>query len=509
MAIFSGKGIVSSFGKEWVGLIGAFFWFFSLMCSYDGSLMNGTATLTIYMLVLAFSLLGSAVLAERKEVIFHRLVFPAGLVGVALTASLGFLPDGFLQVAFCLIPAMASPLLCRRLFGVLTTVRPHRSARGYISAVSVTILLHMVWILLPVPDSVRFALCAFAALIGLWRAASTPIPAQIPSEQGAISHRMIPEQKLNLGKEIRRAGLGFLFLLVLSAFNIFCSFIHTAVVRGTYLEADIFAAIAYLLMPLSFLFFAWMTDRGQSRCGFLIGLGLVFAGCCVAVLPSESLWKAPLLILGEFGGTITEYTFLTVTLTVFRTTKRRYPAAVAGLILHTLLASLPSWTADLFMTRDFLDPNLTRGFVVFGAATAFLLVILYYWLWGSSIDRASEMRDPLLADGVECNAVTRGEIPGKQMNEEAQPSECLPPQTKSQLDAQALLRFAVKYQLTDRQSEILSALLEGGTSREIAQRLFVTEATVKFHVHNILAKTGHHNRTELQTALLSGTDEED
>ena len=57
--------------------------------------------------------------------------------------------------------------------------------------------------------------------------------------------------------------------------------------------------------------------------------------------------------------------------------------------------------------------------------------------------------------------------------------------------------------------EILAALLEGGTSKEIARRLFVTEATVKFHVHNILAKTGFRNRAELAAALAAVSSEED
>ena len=43
----------------------------------------------------------------------------------------------------------------------------------------------------------------------------------------------------------------------------------------------------------------------------------------------------------------------------------------------------------------------------------------------------------------------------------------------------------------------------------IARRLFVTEATVKFHVHNILAKTGFRNRAELAAALTEVSSEED
>ena len=76
MSEFSAKGTVSSFGKEWVGLLGAFFWFFSLMCSYDERLMGGTAPLAVFLIVLALSLFGFALLADRSEGIFRRMIFP-------------------------------------------------------------------------------------------------------------------------------------------------------------------------------------------------------------------------------------------------------------------------------------------------------------------------------------------------------------------------------------------------------------------------------------------------
>ncbi|MFG3339410.1 response regulator [Glycomyces sp. NPDC048151] len=49
--------------------------------------------------------------------------------------------------------------------------------------------------------------------------------------------------------------------------------------------------------------------------------------------------------------------------------------------------------------------------------------------------------------------------------------------------------------LTTRESEIVSLLAEGLGNRQIAQRLFVTEATVKTHLVHIFAKLGVDNRT--------------
>lgn len=50
--------------------------------------------------------------------------------------------------------------------------------------------------------------------------------------------------------------------------------------------------------------------------------------------------------------------------------------------------------------------------------------------------------------------------------------------------------------LTNRELEILRLVAEGLTNTKVAQRLFVTEQTVKFHLSNIYRKLGLSNRTE-------------
>jgi DNA-binding NarL/FixJ family response regulator len=62
--------------------------------------------------------------------------------------------------------------------------------------------------------------------------------------------------------------------------------------------------------------------------------------------------------------------------------------------------------------------------------------------------------------------------------------------------------------LTDQERRILTHMAEGGTNRDIAQAMQLSEKTVKNYVSSILAKLGLHRRTEaavLATKLLGRT----
>jgi NarL family two-component system response regulator LiaR len=52
------------------------------------------------------------------------------------------------------------------------------------------------------------------------------------------------------------------------------------------------------------------------------------------------------------------------------------------------------------------------------------------------------------------------------------------------------------FDLTDREKEILALMVEGLPNNGIAEKLFVSQSTVKFHVSNILSKLGVASRTE-------------
>ena len=57
--------------------------------------------------------------------------------------------------------------------------------------------------------------------------------------------------------------------------------------------------------------------------------------------------------------------------------------------------------------------------------------------------------------------------------------------------------FCLHHDLSAREKDVLKMMVSGQTNGEIAEALFITESTVKYHVRNILQKTGCRNRSEL------------
>ena len=67
--------------------------------------------------------------------------------------------------------------------------------------------------------------------------------------------------------------------------------------------------------------------------------------------------------------------------------------------------------------------------------------------------------------------------------------------------AQALIHAANQppapgHDLTDREREVLALMVKGLNNSEIAERLVVSQSTIKFHVSSILSKLGVSSRTE-------------
>jgi DNA-binding NarL/FixJ family response regulator len=79
---------------------------------------------------------------------------------------------------------------------------------------------------------------------------------------------------------------------------------------------------------------------------------------------------------------------------------------------------------------------------------------------------------------------------------------------KKKIPSQIAAKLAEHYsdeQLSDREVEVLRHLVDGNRNRDIAEKLYITEETVKVHMRHIMEKLGAHDRTQaLATALRRG-----
>lgn len=61
--------------------------------------------------------------------------------------------------------------------------------------------------------------------------------------------------------------------------------------------------------------------------------------------------------------------------------------------------------------------------------------------------------------------------------------------------------FRQRLGLTQREQEVLTLLVQGLSNREIGEKLFISEGTVKTHIHNIYQKAGVSSRLQLMKVL--------
>jgi DNA-binding NarL/FixJ family response regulator len=54
--------------------------------------------------------------------------------------------------------------------------------------------------------------------------------------------------------------------------------------------------------------------------------------------------------------------------------------------------------------------------------------------------------------------------------------------------------------LTNREQQVVELLAQGLTNGEIGSRMYLSQSTVKFHLHNVMDKLGVHRRTEVAYA---------
>ena len=79
----------------------------------------------------------------------------------------------------------------------------------------------------------------------------------------------------------------------------------------------------------------------------------------------------------------------------------------------------------------------------------------------------------------------------------------VPGSDRQQSEKEKFLQFSAAHDLSARERDMLRLLLEGKTNAEIADSLSISENTVKYHIRNLLQKTGCKNRKDLLTVYVA------
>lgn len=72
---------------------------------------------------------------------------------------------------------------------------------------------------------------------------------------------------------------------------------------------------------------------------------------------------------------------------------------------------------------------------------------------------------------------------------------------KSTAQVPSMSEMVKEYNLSEREKDVLRLVLTGHSTKEICNRLFITETTAKKHISSIYNKMGIHSRSELFTLL--------
>jgi DNA-binding CsgD family transcriptional regulator len=240
--------------------------------------------------------------------------------------------------------------------------------------------------------------------------------------------------------------------------------------------------IEYFSAPTVFVMFAWLIDRiypGWIPRPVIYGITAFVAVNLFIIIAFPVLVYSLVVWVYNFTKSAVLLAITTRFLVgAFRGKKEAWPMIGAiGIFLFITLGETLHYT-EILLSRDFAP----------------LLFLLRVFGLDLSNNNALYLLSTVLTLGVIiiCGNVLVLKISRSFLNAENR----LTPLPVSQLSPE--------YKITRRESEILELVAQGRTNKEIAAELFISEGTVKNHLHRIMGKLNAGNRTELAVRLRAG-----
>jgi DNA-binding NarL/FixJ family response regulator len=535
--------------REWFGWFGAASWLFIMVYGHDMFLPAGTAyheggTIApfLFMLVFAVTMIVISWRFGRDPNGLSKVVFYTAPAAIVITAVFALLPEPLSTALYILSAVLFAPVVARRVYGVMRTSVPGssgsrlvRNMTGLAAGIFVfTIWTILIWTFNFPPKEFAFlvpALLAIPAWLGVRRFVT------LSDERAKV--RVIAFVK----KSIILIALAVVAFFWLNAMN---AMIHANIVNTGIDGSALILALGFALPPVAFIFFGVLTDKGYGKYAFIGGISFSLVGIMLAHMPGsmDGALFMPLVFTHGLGGAYTEFFILTIPVFFFIGTKRPVFSASSGVTIFLIISSL-LWIADRWLPESFriLDTNLFVSasvsgitfmmlayFIVDRYREKSLAVALYksFYIEESPVSALSPDEDsapPLIPGSMQdagfmpeerqvasllIEGFTKGEIAHRLHIPAADVSTFMNSihekiaGFRSGAD-QLLENIVAEYSLTVRESQILRSLYEGKTNAKIAEELFISVDTAKFHVRNLMKKLSLEGRAELREWLISRT----
>ncbi len=112
-------------------------------------------------------------------------------------------------------------------------------------------------------------------------------------------------------------------------------------------------------------------------------------------------------------------------------------------------------------------------------------------------DVAEETVESNAAEFNSANSITEKDLPAETANKKLTETNSRKP-SANEISEEKLLAYKTHYGLSVRETDVLAHILKDRSINEMAEELFISPSTVKFHVANLLKKTGAGSQRRLK-----------
>ena len=324
--------------REWWGWYGAMSWLFLMKWGYDQFMLE-SATMReeaswaafFFVALLALSISMISWRYGRNPDVLGRIAFIATPVAIVATAVFPLAPEPFASVLYVLSAALMAPAVARRAYGVLRTADQGSRLTRYMTGILACIATYVICLIVKLPKEAAFivpALLAVPSWLGVRRTVSV-------SEHGASA------KIFNISKKL-------VFPIIIAVFLLVCLDVEQGLINAHFLVAwiersrIIYTALGYVLPPIGFVVFAFVSDKNHDRAGFTCGMCLFLVGilCNYGASGYQAPTMMALFFTNAFFGSYIDFFLLTVAVYLFDRTKLPVFAAVFGIILNLIVSAM-------------------------------------------------------------------------------------------------------------------------------------------------------------------------